>query len=46
MKKLYHLCVSSGEVMFRVTEDYYQGINKAFLTAYRYDTKILAYDYV
>ena len=45
-KKLYHLCVSSGEVMFLVTEDYYQGINKAFLTAYRYDTKILAYAFM
>ena len=45
-KKLYHLCVSSPEVMFRVPEDYYQGINRACLVAYHYDTGLLAYSFM
>lgn len=45
-KKLYHLCVSSPEVMFRVPEDYYQGINRACLAAYDHDTCLLAYSYM
>lgn len=45
-KKLYHLCVSSPEVMFRVPEDYYQGINRACLAAYDHDTCLLAYSFM
>lgn len=45
-KKLYHLCVSSPEVMFRVPEDYYQGINRACLAAYHHDTGLLAYSFM
>ena len=45
-KKLYHLCVSSPEVMFRVPADYYHGINRACLAAYHYNTGLLAYAYM
>jgi len=45
-KKLYHLCVSSPEVMFRVPEDYYQGINRACLAAYHHDAGLLAYSFM
>ncbi|HPX79612.1 MAG TPA: hypothetical protein PK603_04780 [Bacteroidales bacterium] len=45
-KKLYHLCVSSSEVMFRVQEDYFQGINRACLAAYHHNTNLLAYAFM
>lgn len=45
-KKLYHLCVSAPEIMFRVPEDYIQGINRACLSAYRNNTELLAYAFM
>lgn len=45
-KKLYHLCASAPEIMFRVPEDYIQGINRACLSAYRHDTHLLAYAFM
>lgn len=43
-KEFYHLCVGSeSEVMFRIFEDYVQGINKMALAALRISTIILAF---
>lgn len=46
MNKLYHLCVSSPEVMFRVPADYIQGINRACLAAHDHDVKLWAYAFM
>jgi len=44
--KLYHLCVSSPEVMFRVPADYIQGINRACLAAHDHNVKLWAYAFM
>jgi len=41
-----HLCASAPEIMFRVPEDYIQGINRACLSAYSHDTHLLAYAFM
>lgn len=41
--KLYHVCISSSELMFRVEADYVEGINRLAISAFLTDTTILAY---
>ena len=44
MKKTYHLCLSSkNEILFRCKEDFIRGINCLCLTAYSFETSLLAY---
>jgi hypothetical protein len=38
MKKTYHLCLSSDEVMFRDEEDYNRGFNAFALALYKTDS--------
>lgn len=42
-RKYYHICLKSAEVMFRVTEDYVQGINRLLLSAKRNETEVVSY---
>ncbi len=42
-KHYYHVCLKSSGVIFRVEEDYIQGINRLFLAVKRNDCEIVAY---
>lgn len=41
--KLYHVCISSTELLFRVERDYVEGINRLVISGFLTNTSLLAY---